>query len=74
MCNCIKLSNEALKERGLALDTRISFSMKSGATKVVLPIHTLKLDPKDRKVKTIIITTNYCPFCGEKQEQLEELA
>ena len=72
MCDCIKLSNDALKERGLELDTRISFSVTTGAMKVVLPIQTKKLDPKNRKAQITFIAANYCPFCGEKMEQLKE--
>ena len=64
MCNCIELSNEALKPQGLRLTQAFVFSRENITAK--LYIDTEKLDPRDRKVKTAKIMCSYCPFCGEK--------
>lgn len=64
MCSCISKINKELKTIGLELE--LSFRMPSCASFV--PIHTIKVDPKDRKIKPKTFIPNYCPFCGEKRE------
>jgi hypothetical protein len=67
MCNCVEMSNEALKPRGLQLSQAFVF----GKNKIsaMLYIDTEKIDKQDRKVKTAKIMVTYCPFCGEKIDQ-----
>jgi hypothetical protein len=65
MCNCIAMTNEALKARGLQLATKIQFSMQNGSMSTILPVPVEKIDPKDRKTKLVTLTASYCPFCGE---------
>lgn len=68
MCDCIHLTNDALKERGLELATQIRFPRQGGGDlEVVLPISTQKINPKDRKVRNITLLGSFCPFCGEKR-------
>ena len=64
MCDCIRLTNEALKKEGLQLI--IGFKMDGHFTSFT-PIQTEKIDHYDRKVKVAKIQPSFCPFCGEKQ-------
>ena len=64
MCNCISEINKELKTQGLELE--LGFKIPEIAAFV--PIHAVKIDPKNRAIKTKIFIPSYCPFCGEKQE------
>jgi hypothetical protein len=66
MCNCIEMTNIALKEHGLQLT--LAFVFEPGKIRATMYIDTEKFDKKARKVKPYKIMVSYCPFCGEKQD------
>lgn len=59
--NCIKETNELLKEHNGTLATAIDFS---GEGRELIQISTSKADPKARKKPPSLFAT-YCPFCGK---------
>jgi len=69
MCDCIRMTNEALQDRGLELDVMWFIS---NPIKTVIPVYTL-LKEKRRGQKAIKISANFCPFCGEKYPTKLEL-
>jgi hypothetical protein len=69
MCNCIELTNDALKEKGLKLS--LLFIMphdNPGGMNAVIPVQTMKINPHDRQARPASFIPTYCPFCGEKME------
>ena len=64
MCDCVKMTNDALKERGIRLVQ--AFILGPGAITASLYIDTEKIYRQDRKAKTAKIMVSYCPFCVEK--------
>ena len=68
MCNCIDMTNQALKDRGWELEVGITFGETPS---VFLPIHTKLIDDAPvgkghRKKSAPILLPSYCPFCGKK--------
>jgi hypothetical protein len=75
MCDCIKMTNDGLKEHpewNTQVLVPITFSMKNGGLKADrLAVATEKLDDKKRQ-KPITLFASYCPFCGEKYPEAEK--
>ena len=67
MCDCIMLTNKALKEHNTRLN--VPFIL-SGAQPRVL-VSTMKHNAKSR-VKPILLHATYCPFCGKKYDDADE--
>jgi hypothetical protein len=65
MCDCIKLTNDALQRNGMCL--RIGLVVRNGKWEQHIPIATERIDGKKKPVAPPFVAT-YCPFCGEKQE------
>lgn len=65
MCNCLALTQEALKEHNTCLVTTMQFNPKSGKMRSLPQLATEKMDKKSRK-KPITVIPAYCPICGEK--------
>ena len=65
MCNCIELTNDALKEDGLKLAVGIVLPVDGTQPYVYLPVATERIDGKKKKSPAFVPT--YCPFCGEKR-------
>jgi len=62
MCDCIQEINKSLREQGLQL--HLGFRL-TGNIPSFIPIATEKIDPKDRKIKTVTLLGAYCPICGD---------
>lgn len=61
-CQCLAATEEALTEQGLMLST--VWVQVAGKAIEVAALETIKLNPKDRKVRARMILATYCPFCG----------
>ena len=68
MCDCIVLTNEKLRERGLRLTTVVSFRRDKSIANEMMGVATEKIDSRDRKAKPITIIGAFCSFCGEGLE------
>lgn len=65
MCNCAEKANEVLvKEKGCRL--RMSTNLTTGEMKPMMEFEAI---PGKKKPKGFL-TPTYCPFCGEKYEQV----
>ena len=69
MCNCIQMSNEALKPKGMMLS--LALIMQSNTIESRLYIPTVEIGPHKRGFRPAKILVTYCPFCGEKQPESE---
>jgi hypothetical protein len=68
MCDCAKKMNDKLAEDNARL--AFGFYLSDSGMKLTPPMISVeKIDPKKRgKVPSII--ANYCPFCGNRYEQV----
>lgn len=64
MCDCIKETNESLKEVDSNSQLSLAMSIKVGIPDRVI-ISTYKID-RQKKKGPITLVASYCPFCGEK--------
>jgi hypothetical protein len=72
MCNCIKLTQdkgELVKKHHTRICVTIPFD-PSEVSRVVLK--TEKTFDAPRGTKAVTLIASYCPFCGEKYQDLEE--
>lgn len=69
MCDCVKLTNEALAKDNLVLSQAIVLRQETHSLVSRLYITTEKID-KQAKGKPIKLMVSNCPFCGEKLETL----
>ena len=67
MCNCIEMTNKSLEEYNTKLDVTISLFPEAAVLGIL--VSTTKLDARKRGVAKNIVAT-YCPFCGEKYNQM----
>ncbi len=69
-CECLTKMDELLKPMGLQLATSMVMEKDPETGQVDVEVYpfidTVKIDPKDRKVKTKPFFPTFCPFCGEK--------
>ena len=68
-CKCVANTNKKLREKGLRLDSVMSFSFGIGTAAVneEAPLVKLEwLELKKRK-KPPVLTCQFCPFCGAKK-------
>lgn len=70
MCDCIAEVNKMLSQRNTMLALDMTFDFK-GKCLEVLPVPTKKIDSKKRE-PAVHIAAQFCPFCGEKMQQLSE--
>lgn len=69
-CNCIALTNEALKAHNCELDLAFEINRKTGVIQTTVACHTVLLEKK-RGAKALNILATYCPFCGTKYGSAE---
>lgn len=70
MCDCIKITDESLHEKGLNTQLNLAISFKDNVPNRVI-ISTRKVDLSIKK-GPIVIAASYCPFCGERYEEKHE--
>lgn len=68
MCDCIRLTNEALKTINTQL--QVSYSLNGGPDRIV--IATDKADAS-KKGRTPFLAATFCPICGQKYEPEQEV-
>lgn len=66
MCNCIQKTNKLLAERNTMLDTKMSINFETGKTRSVFMVPTKKIN--SRGAKATLVRANFCPLCGEAQD------
>lgn len=64
-CDCIALTNEALKEHNCQLDLAFEIDRETGVIQTTVACHTVLLEKK-RGAKALNILASFCPFCGAK--------
>jgi hypothetical protein len=64
-CDCIKLIDEKLSERNLALDTMLLLSNPGGVA-LYIGTHFADKDKKKRGERPTNLLVSFCPFCGVK--------
>ena len=62
MCNCIKITNDGLREKYNSY-VNTTISLTGGPQMVVLAT---EKDDTTKRGKPITLVATYCPFCGEK--------
>jgi hypothetical protein len=67
MCNCIKETNEAMEKSEMNTKLRLAFSLNGTINRAIISVE--KFDDKIKK-KPIKLFATYCPFCGQKYEDL----
>ena len=67
-CDCITIINKSIETKGLRLETAFRFGKDMKLMTTFTPIHTEKIDLKNRQVKPHTFMPSYCPFCGKKLE------
>jgi hypothetical protein len=67
-CQCLEKANEALKDRGIEIDSvlNLNFKNKDIGQDMIIPVRNIKSGR--RTTKTTIFVT-YCPICGKKQSK-----
>lgn len=73
MCNCIKEVEEkmkaAMKAKSATLQAGLQVGKVKGAMRTYLNC-TVEVEGK-KKPQVVQLTLKYCPFCGEKYEDLD---
>lgn len=62
-CNCIDLTNEALRPHNTHLGLAFQISRNTGGISTTIGIET-ELIEKKRGAKPMRILASFCPFCG----------
>lgn len=68
MCECIKLTNEALAKQNMYLDTAHWFSQETGAYRTTVRIGTVLIEKK-RGQRPSTMIPEFCPFCGKRYDR-----
>lgn len=63
MCDCVTLSDVALKAQNMMLDLRFVLDRQTGHLRPMPQIATMKINSKQRGKPRSLLPT-YCPFCG----------
>ena len=66
-CNCIALTNDALKAENMELDTANWFSRETGQYRETVRINTLLLEKK-RGQRPVTMIPEFCCFCGQRYQ------
>lgn len=67
MCNCIETVDAALKERNTRVQTYLIFKPEMPVFPV---IGTQQIEKGRGKAKAVAMFPTYCPFCGDRYEQV----
>ena len=66
-CNCLDLTDEALKSHNTRLGWNLQVDPKTGATRQTIAIRT-ELVEKKRGAKPLCLIPTFCPICGQRYE------
>lgn len=64
-CNCIDLTNEALREHNCELSLAFEIDRQTGVIQTTVALHTTLLEKK-RGARALNILASFCPFCGAR--------
>lgn len=72
-CDCIALTNEALREHNTELGLSFHFSRTTGQVLSFVAIQTTLIE-KRRGARPMALLPSHCPFCGARYPRMEVAA